>query len=269
MRSLVLSLVFWVAAFASLTTRTVHAASINGIHAVDNTTATTSTAAASSTTAKKKKLKLLLLNGGSDFFEPVAQGFVKNCYDLQLDAQYYGPYWDSINSTEVEFLNFTDTCEAKYEALRGAITEKQVDGIATKPPCNESIATELADLAFEANIPLVFFDADYPASKRSAYIGTNQEFLGRTMARLLKQLQPFGGSFAFVSKKPGRSEGFLEEILKDNKYQDKPHWHEIGQDVSDRADNMTFVDNADQWWFHLTEKALLKPTAMIFMSHAP
>ena len=59
--------------------------------------------------------------------------------------------------------------------------------------------------------PIVTFDYDDPdrTNYRIAHVGTDQEILGRTLARLLRQQRPEGGTFGLVGRKEGLTEGFF------------------------------------------------------------
>lgn len=55
--------------------------------------------------------------------------------------------------------------------------------------------------------------------------------MGRTLAKLLRQLRPDGGIFAFLGDKVGRNEGFREEITRFNNRTGWGHWKEIEVDT--------------------------------------
>ena len=75
------------------------------------------------------------------------------------------------------------------------------------------------DRAVRAGIPVVTFDSDAPASKRTAYIGTDNYFFGTQIARVLKQLKPTGGTYACIADTAPnlqeRLRGFQDEIQRD------------------------------------------------------
>jgi tRNA(Met) C34 N-acetyltransferase TmcA len=85
-----------------------------------------------------------------------------------------------------------------------------------------------------------------------AHVGTDQQFVGRTLARLLKQKRPEGGLVCLLSSNWNwngqrqqqqhqqygsnniidiedieRRQGFMDEIMKDNERDDRGHWYEI------------------------------------------
>ena len=128
-------------------------------------------------------------------------------------------------------VDVNDTCEAKLEHVKSWIVNDGVDGIAMKPCGDDRTFEEVMGWAWEYHrVPFVLFDndVDFPQnSSRVAYIGTDQEFLGRTMARLLKQLRPEGGTYGLVGLKDGRVEGFETEMQKDNDREDRSHWTHV------------------------------------------
>lgn len=225
----------------------------------------------------KKKFKVLFVNAGSSFFEPVAQGFLKTCQMLNMDFDYFGELHEGdLNATILQagpgsrYLGFDRRCKEKINVIQEALAnDSGIDGIVLKVPCNESIGIQLAQEAHDANIPLVFFDGDSPRSKRTAYVGTDNEFLGRTMARLLRQLRPEGGTFTMLGKKEGRYQGFFNEITKENNNDQKAHWYEIGQEFEDVKQKGGSYEGMSRWSYEMFNKVTLKPSAMVAMYQSP
>lgn len=154
-------------------------------------------------------------NGGSAFFEPIREGFEKRCNDTGIEFHF-------------RVSEDSDDCDCvcrRTETVREFI-ELGVDAIAMKP-CGQEESIDFIQEAWDAGIPIVTFDSDSENSTRIAYVGTDQEFLGRTMARLLRQLKPDGGTFTVIGDKAGRREGFVEEITKHNGRKGKKEWHEL------------------------------------------
>ena len=77
-------------------------------------------------------------------------------------------------------------------------TQTPIDGLAISVTLAETIQPVI-DVAVQAGIPVVTFDSDAPTSKRIAYIGTNNTFLGEQLGKVVKQLLPNGGHYAIVS----------------------------------------------------------------------
>jgi gamma-aminobutyric acid type B receptor len=196
---------------------------------------------------KSENLTFGLINGGSPFFEPLKPGWEYKCKELGVTCLYA----DTVPN---------GTCEYKVELAREFIA-MNVDGIALKPCRLEDMST-FYDEALEAGIPIVNFDFDNPNSTRAAYVGTDNMFLGRTMARLLRQLRPEGGTFAIIAPKEGRNEGFIEEITKYNEREGRAHWFEV-------QGNFSYEGIEDDWIQHMELYALLEPTALITMRQSP
>jgi DNA-binding LacI/PurR family transcriptional regulator len=100
-------------------------------------------------------------------------------------------------------------------------------------PCHGNKLSSYIKQVVEAGIPVVTFDTDAPLnSSRTACVGTDNHFMGVTMANVLKQLRPEGGTFGIVTAqdKPNldaRLAGFMEEISRDNANDEKAHWDQI------------------------------------------
>ena len=69
----------------------------------------------------------------------------------------------------------------------------------------------------EAGIPVVTFDSDAPDTGRAAYVGTDNYFFGSSLAKVLKQLVPTGGTYGVVYSAESlnlqeRLAGFVDEL---------------------------------------------------------
>ncbi|CAB9505925.1 Gamma-aminobutyric acid (GABA) B receptor [Seminavis robusta] len=231
--------------------------------------------AESTITYSSDRFRLLLINGGSAFFEPVAQGFLKRCLDYHEDVQfeYAGVVYESITPIIESHLSHyhpvtQDSCEEKAAILRDALQRRSIDGIIMNPFCNDTFTTTLVQEAHEAQVPVVFIDGDVPEAPRSAYIGTNQFFLGQTMARLLRQLRPEGGTFCFMGRRSNdRLQGFLQEITKFNHRPDRAHWTEVGRHF---AAHVQHNSSRYRWNYEFQHKVQeLRPTAVVAMIQSP
>ena len=167
---------------------------------------------------KSENLTFALINGGSGFFAPIEHGWARQCKNLGVTCHYRDP-------------NETDTCDCECDRSNWIreFMDLNVHGIAMSPCRTTEVLAPLIDEAFQVGIPIVTFDTDVPDSKRVANVGTDNKFLGRTMARLLKQLRPEGGTFAIIGRerKEERTAGFLEEITKYNDRDGKAKWYEV------------------------------------------
>lgn len=196
---------------------------------------------------------LALFDGGTAFFEPVRQGWNRTCEYGQIQCY-----------VASDVLNRTDsTCyEMRREKFREWIS-MGISGIAMHPCGNASDMKELIDQARASGVFVTTYDGDIPDSSRSAYIGTDNAFMGRTMAKLLRQLRPEGGTYQLVGIKTERNEGFQIEISRYNNRTDRAHWYELQGDF-------LLADPPDSDYMALMERAAsLNPTAMIFMKQTP
>jgi gamma-aminobutyric acid type B receptor len=216
-------------------------------------------------------ISFVLLNGVSDFFTPVLTGWNRTCQQL-LGS-------DVVCSAITPKQN--DTCSERVQVLRDYL-RRNVSGIAMAPCADDNnyvtggsgsssssseisraSVLEFLDEAQAAGVPVVLFDTDLPNSSRAAYVGTDQTFLGRTLARMLRALHPNGGTYAILGYEEGRVEGFVEEITKYNDQRDRAHWYEIQQDFA--LEGIQSNDYMKQMELY----AVLNPTAMVAMLQTP
>ena len=194
-------------------------------------------------------LKFGLINGASDFFKPIQEGWVQRCRELGVTC------FDAIGDDE------PDTgCTNRSDIVRDWIA-KGVNGVAIRPCWDDEASKVLFDEALQAGVPTVTFDYDVPDSSRAAYVGTDNKFLGRTMARLLRQLRPEGGTFSFVGTNKDREEGFFQEITKNNERDDRPHWFQVWR-------NFSYPYQID-WILHMETYAALNVSAIITVIQSP
>ena len=156
-------------------------------------------------------LRLGMINGGSDFFIPIADGFVKK-------ADLLGHETIVVRAPDKTGPDDSCGCQCVLTPLIEEMFEAGVDGLALRPCENgkrnglnmtleESMeAYYAAQRKFaEQGKPIIFFDQDYPDNPyRTAYVGTDDTFLGETMARTLRQLVPQGGTYGILGQKFAR-----------------------------------------------------------------
>jgi ABC-type sugar transport system substrate-binding protein len=215
-----------------------------------------------------KKLRFGMASGGSSFFEPIESGWNAKCEELGLDCQYQAENWTWFYEQNggKSHDNYT---RFKEENLKPCVLQmkqfikEKVDGMAVKCNVDHPVFQEARD----AGIPVIGFAGDHPGPI-DAYVGTDNRYLGRIMARLLKQLKPQGGTY--VSAHSGdssaeRHEGFVEEIENSNNRPDRGHWYPqelnfnhtghlgVGEDIIIKMDLI----------------ASHNPTAFLFMYQTP
>lgn len=89
---------------------------------------------------------------------------------------------------------------AQVQLIQDLIT-RGIDGLAVSPSNAPAIAGAL-QAAADANIPVITFDADLlpeDAGMRAAYVGTHNYDIGTSLAQLVKDRKPDGGTFAIIS----------------------------------------------------------------------
>jgi hypothetical protein len=184
---------------------------------------------------------LPLEEGGSDFYQDTGTGFRQRCQELNITCQCRPIIkTNKMNPPQPESL-FQGMGDAVWEVRRILEEHRQgrinVAGISAKLSYQDP---EVFNEARELGVPIFLMGINKPYSGEKEYnmpqptgfIGTDQAFLGRTMARLLKQLRPSGGTYGFVTDwtSPGmtrRRLGFIEEISKDNDQENRPDWFEV------------------------------------------
>lgn len=209
----------------------------------------------------RHQLTFGMVSGDSAFFDPVRDGWFAECA-LRNATCHYLP---------VNFTYFFEEQKDEYVhpcvPLMLDLIEMGVDGISAA--CNFDDLTPWRK-AYDKGIPLVAFDGRPPEGfpiPIEAYVGTDNVFLGRTQARLLKQLRPEGGTFALVHTPAfeDRVEGFRDEVFKNNDREDRANWLEADLPI----DSYAAPDDVDQhpWFMELAAQANV--TAMIFMYQTP
>jgi ribose transport system substrate-binding protein len=102
-----------------------------------------------------------------------------------------------LSNVSVEFRIPADGTAAEQKRIFDDLLAAGIDGIAISPvdPANQ---TQMLDEAAK-QVPVLTQDSDAPASKRLAYIGTDNVAAGRLAGELLRQALPAGGKvMAFV-----------------------------------------------------------------------
>eukprot|EP00977_Amphora_coffeiformis_P000770 scaffold162_cov176-Amphora_coffeaeformis.AAC.30 len=188
---------------------------------------------------------LPLEEGGSDFYQDAETGFREQCSQFvkegiqcQCRPVINPTLW---NPPQADESIYEGMAECVWE-IRRLLDEHRrgllnVGGISAK--CSYEDPSVFAE-AEALGVPLFLMgvnqpfpgEPQYDMFQPTGFIGTDQAFLGRTMARLLKQLRPEGGTYAFLmswsSVGMGRRRlGFVEEMEKDNGHNDRPQWHEV------------------------------------------
>eukprot|EP00977_Amphora_coffeiformis_P007119 scaffold1552_cov175-Amphora_coffeaeformis.AAC.10 len=151
------------------------------------------------------------------------------------------------------------TGQQQAAILQQLVSENTVRGIAVAVSNVDTVGPAI-DQAVQAGIPVVTFDSDAPTSQRLAYIGTDNYFFGQTLAKVLIQLRPRGGTYATISSEsPNLNErvrGFQDELHTNGK------WTEVPGSPSNYDGDLNLVQE------QLHTFARLNPTAIVPVSGA-
>jgi len=201
----------------------------------------------------RREIRLGLINGGSEFFEPIKLGFEQKCKELGVTC-----FYRVSNQTN------TTCIWPRLDYVREFLYDLDVDGIAMKPCLEEDDPDNIGlhEEAEAAGVPIVTFDSQLENLTHAAYVGTDQVFMGQTMARLLRQLRPEGGTYAIIGRKRDRVDAFVEEISRYNDRPDKASWHNV-------EENITAYLGLDDFFERMQDLALLNPTAMLTFYQTP
>ena len=156
--------------------------------------------------------------------------------------------------------NETEDAVLQVAIIDELIANQAVKGIAVAVSDAEILGPAI-DRAVQAGIAVVTFDSDAPRSQRMAYIGTDNYFMGQTLARVLKQLKPHGGTYAALSSEAPnlqeRFRGLLDELSIT-----PGQWRTVPGSPSNYEGNSTLIQE------QLQKFADLNPTAIIPLSGA-
>ena len=83
------------------------------------------------------------------------------------------------------------------QMIEQVLANDRIDGLAISVR-NALVLGPVIQSAIAQGIPVITFDSDAPDSDRVAYVGTDNYFLGTTMAKVAQQISPDGGTFACV-----------------------------------------------------------------------
>lgn len=210
-----------------------------------------------------------LINGGSDFFLPVESGWENRCRELGLNCHYWKPPnldVGNCSAYQIELLEQLAAVKLGGERNYSILDQDIVlDGIALAPCDVALLSPSVKYVVEEAGVPITTFDTDMPETPRAAYVGTDNYFMGVTMAQVAQQLRPEGGTFLIVSASDkenieARVDGFRAEISKDNEREGKAQWHEIkGSPAINIGDDLSEVEAL----------AELNPTVLAIMYQSP
>jgi ribose transport system substrate-binding protein len=120
---------------------------------------------------------------GVPFYADVEKGCTEEAAKLHVTCLFTGP---------------TQADEAQQAQVVRDLVTKGVAGIAIAPNNPESIASAIA-AAQAKGIPVITFDSDAPKSKRTSFVGTNNEQGGLEGGKAFKAALPKGGTYAIIT----------------------------------------------------------------------
>ena len=241
-----------------------------------------------------RPVKLGIVSGSydSEFFQQVEVGWNSGCEmvkqqhakdfggdsdaDAAVECIYSGTNWTLYADTVEKDGYYTHGCTWQMDTM--VEDDPDIDAMAVACIYDQDRQDVIPSWTLASNNgqrPLIAFDGvpppDFPVRIES-YVGTDNMFLGRTLARLLKQLRPEGGTYGLIyhTDHKERSEGFREEIQKFNGREGKPQWFEI-QDRYGYQDFENPLNDQTHGRLHevMQDLALQEPTAIIFLYQTP
>lgn len=149
------------------------------------------------------RLGLAVKSSDNAFFHLAEQGCLDRASEGNHTCIYGGPLSTANNSGVMQAILLEEMLD-------------EVDAVAVSVRDGVTIAP-VFDIALERGIPVITFDSDAPASRRITYIGTDNYFLGESLAKAAKQISPEGGTYGVVyaDESPNileRVRGFKDEI---------------------------------------------------------
>lgn len=178
-----------------------------------------------------RNIAIVPKNLGNDFFGLTFQG----CQDAatrELNGNFkcwFNGTWDADVEGTIEIIE-----ELIEDDDCSAIVISVLDPIAYIPVINKGIAE---------GKPILTFDSDAPDSNRLAYIGTDNYFMGRGLAKLLKETRPEGGRFGMVS---GYGDNLSERVRGVRAVLDGTKWREVGTQPKNGKED-TDISLAAMW----------------------
>jgi len=228
----------------------------------------------------------------AQFYSDAVVAFWQECQEKQMQCQcrpMAKP--DRWNPPQEDRSIYNGMADTEWELHRLFREHEQglisVGGITIKASFE---APYMFDKARELDIPLFLLGVNepWPGDREESfvqphgYIGTNNAFLGTTMARLVKQLRPDGGTFAFIMSWGSTymirvRQGFLDEMNKDQQQhsnsKDGAQWNEV--DYPYNATPWVWGGWSNCPWTTCMMEPLanpatgIKPTAIIFLFQNP
>jgi ABC-type sugar transport system substrate-binding protein len=163
------------------------------------------------------------------FFDSAAKGCSARAQELgNVVCHYIGyPVADALEQAAV--------IRRLTEDPRPYLNISRVDGLAVAV-LEAEITGSAIDKAVAAGIPVITFDSDAPASKRSAHISTDNYAFGQELGKVLDQLRPSGGGYGIIT---GLGPNLVDRVRGLRDRLEDSNWVEVGDSPKDCENNIT------------------------------
>ena len=208
--------------------------------------------------ADNSPITLLLLAEDTNSAKTIISGFNETCAEAQRQRKGLATLKCPVRVNSVECHDETGT----LQRLKQILAEfPSIQGVAVDSKCASNPYLEYIRQLTSKGTAVVTYGRDLPASTgRLAYVGVDDAFLGRTVARLLRQLRPEGGTYAVVGYQAGRTEAFQAEIERYNHLPGRSHWQPLGP--TQAAENNLFHQQIQNY-------SSMDPTAIVTLQQTP
>ena len=207
------------------------------------------------------------------FFEPTGVGcqdqaarLTNTIDEVTVDCLYVGPS-DASNRGAVQAQMVEEILwgNANNRTANQTVTP-MIDGLAISVVDADLMTPILNRAKEELNIPIVTFDSDAPDSMRSYYIGTDNTFFGRQMARQMESLNPAGGTYGIIAGEStnlqARANGIIQELF-DQTANSHTTWEPLEGSPFDAQNNLTLaLEKMEDW-------ATENPTVLVSVTGLP
>ena len=219
------------------------------------------TTTTSSTTRRHLRFAVIPKSVDNAFFAPVQDG----CMD---QAQRFSD--DTGDGASVECLFVGPSAEERSGAAQAQILSEMlfpanasnnsaaaspsIDGVAISVQDENRLAPLLKRAREELQLPIITFDSDLEGdtSLRQYYIGTNNTFFGRQLARAMEMLHPNGGTYGIIGgtspNLQARVDGLLSELNHATNH--NQNWTPLPGSPLDARNNMTLALQQMEQWAH-------------------
>ena len=206
---------------------------------------------------------IVLFVGVSDYFRPIIRGFEETCAKTNSNNDKDSSGGTAILSCRVHVLS--GSCDDFLAQVQQVVSD--ADGFALNTKC-QSPEFFAAMREWTQTKTAVTYGKDLPAKEtgRLVFIGTDNSLLGQTMARLLRQLRPQGGTYATVGARPDNADAFADELQKYNSIPSRAHWHALAlpEDMEPYSSG-----NAELYYPELQYYAEHNPNAIVTLMQSP